>query len=75
MARCEQCGNDYHKPLEITQGGQTHVFDSFECAIAATAPRCAVCDTRIVGHGLEGGDGAIYCCGHCAQRAGVKGRA
>jgi hypothetical protein len=24
MARCEVCGNDYDKPLEIRLGGQSH---------------------------------------------------
>lgn len=35
MARCETCGNEYDKAFEITAGGETHVFDSFECAIQA----------------------------------------
>lgn len=33
MAVCEVCGNDYDKPIEVALGGETHVFDSFECAI------------------------------------------
>jgi len=32
--------------------GETHTFDSFECAIHVLAPTCAHCGTRIVGHGL-----------------------
>jgi DNA-directed RNA polymerase subunit RPC12/RpoP len=51
--------------------GQTHTFDSFECAIHALAPKCKHCGTRIVGHGLESGE-TLYCCGHCAQRDGVN---
>jgi hypothetical protein len=39
MARCEVCGNDYDKSFEVTVGGASHVFDSFECAIHALAPR------------------------------------
>jgi hypothetical protein len=69
MAICETCGNDYDKALQIVKEGQSHSFDSFECAIHALAPICAVCGTRIVGHGLEKG-GAIFCCAHCA---GAKG--
>ncbi len=71
MARCEVCGNDYDKAFQVTTGGATHTFDSFECAIHALAPTCATCGVRVVGHGLEK-DGTIYCCHHCAQRAGVN---
>ena len=72
MARCETCGNDYDKSFEVMLAGQRHVFDSFECAIQALAPTCKTCGTRIVGHGLES-EGEMYCCGHCAHKAGVKG--
>jgi hypothetical protein len=72
MARCEVCGNDYDKPLQVTQGSRSMTFDSFECAIAAMAPRCAHCDCRVIGHGIEA-KGRIFCCGHCAKQEGVKG--
>lgn len=68
MDNCAQCGNAYHEPLMITKGDQTLSFDCFECAIQHMAPVCVVCGTRVIGHGLEGPDGAIYCCGHCASR-------
>ena len=55
MARCEQCGNDYDKSFEVTMGGRTMIFDSFECAIQALAPVCPSCGTRIIGHGVEHG--------------------
>lgn len=71
MATCETCGNEYDKPIEVTVGGDSHSFDSFECAIHALAPSCGTCGVRIVGHGIEA-DGAIYCCAHCAERAGVS---
>jgi hypothetical protein len=74
MARCEVCGNDYDKAMEISVAGATHVFDSFECAIHAIAPRCAHCGCAIIGHGLEAG-GAMYCCAHCAREAGAEGLA
>ncbi|WP_270373811.1 hypothetical protein [Marinicauda sp. Alg238-R41] len=74
MARCEQCGNDYHSPIEITMKGKSHTYDCFECAIEQLAPRCAKCSTRVIGHGLEA-DGAVYCCGHCASEAGVQASA
>ena len=70
MAKCELCGNDYDKTFEITKDGKTHVFDSFECAIHLLAPTCAHCTVRIVGHGLESG-GRLFCCDHCATKAGV----
>ena len=54
MARCDQCGNDYDKPMTVERGGQTHTFDSFECAIQMMAPTCDACGARIIGHGVEG---------------------
>ena len=53
LAQCEVCGNDYDKSFEIVMMGVTHVFDSFECAIHALAPRCGHCGCSIIGHGLE----------------------
>jgi len=53
MARCEQCGNDYDKSFEVTIGGRTMIFDSFECAIQALAPTCPHCGCRIIGHGVS----------------------
>jgi hypothetical protein len=72
MARCEVCGNDYDKSFEVRQGEESHVFDSFECAIHALAPTCAHCSCRVIGHGLESGD-RIFCCAHCAHAVGVGG--
>lgn len=71
MARCDVCGNDYARPMQIRQGDRTGTFDSFDCAIHALAPRCAHCGCQIIGHGVED-DEHIYCCGHCAQTAGAK---
>ena len=71
MAVCEQCGNDYDKSFQITKGGRTWTFDSFECAIQSLAPTCAHCSCRIIGHGLEK-DGTFYCCDHCAEKSGVS---
>ena len=71
-ASCEVCGNEYDKAFQIIVQGETHTFDSFECAITALAPRCAQCSCRIIGHGVED-DGQMYCCAHCAQTAGVRG--
>ena len=68
MATCEVCGNDYDKAFEVSQGGQTHVFDSFECAIHRMAPICEHCGCRVIGHGVEV-DGGFFCCAHCARAA------
>ena len=71
MARCETCGNDYDKAFQITAAGQSHMFDSFECAIQTLAPRCAHCDCRIIGHGVEA-HGTMFCCAHCAAQQGAS---
>jgi hypothetical protein len=70
MAVCEVCGNDYDKPIEVTVLGESHDFDSFECAIHRLAPRCDHCGCTIIGHGVEGGD-RIFCCAHCAAEEGL----
>ena len=70
MPVCEHCGNDHDKAFQITRDGQSHTFDSFECAIQRLAPVCEHCQVRIVGHGLEA-DGRMFCCNHCASKAGV----
>lgn len=72
MAQCEVCGNKYDKSFEIVAAGKTHVFDSFECAIHALAPKCSHCGCRVVGHGVEADD-KIFCCPHCASESGVAG--
>lgn len=70
MAVCEVCGNDYDKAFEVVMAGESHTFDSFECATHALAPRCENCGVRVVGHGVEA-SGDIYCGAHCAEQQGV----
>jgi Rieske Fe-S protein len=73
MAKCETCGNDYDKAFTVTTAaGESHIFDSFECAVHSLAPTCTHCGCRIIGHGVED-DGTFFCCAHCAQEAGVTG--
>ncbi len=72
MALCEVCGNDYDKAFQVIKDGETHTFDSFECAVHALAPVCAHCGCRIIGHGMES-NGTFYCCAYCASRSGVQG--
>ena len=72
MGICTVCGNAYDKSFDVTMGGHTATFDSFECAIHELAPTCAHCGCRIVGHGVETAE-AMFCCVHCAKQAGVQG--
>jgi hypothetical protein len=71
MAKCEVCGNEYYLSFEVTAAGETHTFDSFECAIHKLAPVCNHCGCKIVGHGVEG-NGTFYCCANCARQQGVS---
>jgi len=67
---CTTCGNQYDKAFTITtHGGDSGTFDSIECAAAWMAPTCGQCGIRILGHGVES-DAGIFCCAHCAERAG-----
>ncbi len=72
MEKCEVCGNAYDKAFTVSRGGESYVFDSFECAIHKMAPRCDHCACTIIGHGVEA-DGVFYCCAHCAKKSGVDG--
>ena len=67
--RCDVCGNDYDKPMNVEYNGEQYVFDCFECAVAELAPTCAHCGTRVMGHGMEAGD-EMYCSAHCARQEG-----
>ena len=74
MPTCEVCGNEYDKAFDVVRDGESHTFDSFECAIHALAPTCEHCGCRIIGHGVEAG-GRMFCCANCAEQAGVVGLA
>jgi len=77
MAICEVCGNEYDQSFELWLGGETHILDAVECAFYEVAPRCACCERRIVGRGIETG-GIFFCCAHCAreyQAVGLQARA
>ena len=71
MPRCDVCGNDYDKAFQVTAGGATHTFDSFECAIHRLAPACEHCGCKIVGHGVEAGS-RVFCCATAPATSGVK---
>jgi len=71
MARCDVCGNEYDKLMTIEAWGRRHAFDCFECAIHLLAPVCDHCGCRVMGHGVETTAGRMFCCAHCARKAGV----
>lgn len=73
MATCEVCNNEYDKSFDVSMAGTTHTFDSFECAIHALAPVCNHCSCRIIGHGVEGKTGTLFCSANCAKMEGVSG--
>jgi hypothetical protein len=69
MAKCDACGNEYDKAMQVSVGGRALTFDCFECAIHTLAPTCAHCGVRVLGHGVET-KSAIYCCASCARGEG-----
>lgn len=69
--KCEVCGNEYQHCFEVRMNGSAHIFDSFECAIQALAPRCANCGCRIIGHGMQVEE-VHYCCAHCARQNDIR---
>lgn len=72
LKQCSVCGNEYDKLIEITIGGKTNLFDCFECAIHALAPKCTCCGIKVIGHGSEV-DNSVYCSAHCARKQGQYG--
>ena len=72
VATCDVCGNEYDKSFPVLKTGESHTFDSFECAIQLLAPTCEHCGCRVIGHGVEV-HGSIFCCAHCAEKVGAAG--
>lgn len=68
MAQCEVCGNHYDNSFQVVTGlaQEARVFDCFECAIHALAPRCHRCGCSVIGHGTEI-DGVVFCSSHCGR--------
>jgi hypothetical protein len=63
---CVVCGGVPTRPLQVVRDAQVYVFDAFECAIHALAPRCPHCSCTIIGHGHQT-EGELFCCAHCAD--------
>lgn len=72
MGTCAVCGNEYERSFEVLMQGERFTFDSFECAVHKLAPRCAHCECRVIGHGVEVGE-TVYCCANCANHSGQTG--
>jgi hypothetical protein len=70
MAKCDACGNDYDKSFQVLTNGDTHTFDSFECAIQMLAPACGI--AACASSAMAGKNGRMFCCDHCAEKAGVR---
>ena len=70
--KCDVCGNVYDKAFQVTIGGKSYTFDSFECAVHRLAPACAHCGCKILGHGVEA-RGRYFCCASCSKAEGVTG--
>lgn len=70
MPTCEQCGNEYDRTFDVVRDGESHTFDSFECAIHMLAPTCGHCGLRVIGHGVQSGED-IFCCASCAAEEGA----
>ena len=51
MNNCECCGNTYDKAFELTIGGTTHIFDSFQCAHCARQVGISDVSDRAPDHG------------------------
>lgn len=65
-ARCENCGFNIEKDYILFINGTEFTFDSFECAINFVAPRCAACNSIVLGRVVqERGD--TYCSDKCSQ--------
>lgn len=71
MGKCEVCGNEYEFAFQVTMpNGESHTFDSFECAIHKVAPICDHCGCHVIGHGVTA-KSRIYCCATCAHSSGA----
>lgn len=72
-ARCVNCGVTIEKDYILFINGTEFTFDSFECAVNFVAPRCANCNTIVMGRGVPV-EGDLYCsttCSHSENHAPV----
>lgn len=64
--RCENCGSNIEKDYILFINGAEFFFDSFECAVNFVAPRCAHCNTVILGKSFQSGD-QVFCTENCSK--------
>lgn len=64
--RCINCGFNIEKDYILYVNGTEFTFDSFECAVNFVAPRCASCNTVIMGKGVQT-HGSVYCSSTCSM--------
>lgn len=65
-ARCVNCGFNIEKDYILFINGTEFTFDSFECAVNFVAPRCANCNSIIMGRGIQQ-SGDMFCCSTCSK--------
>ena len=70
-AGCEVCGKWDEVCFEVLLGGESHIFDSFECAIRAMTQKCEFCGCQVFGPGVQDGN-AFYCSYLCANLQTVR---
>lgn len=64
--RCVNCGLNIEKDYILFVNGTEFTFDSFECAVNFVAPRCACCNSIIMGRGIEK-KGEMFCTPACSH--------
>ena len=64
--RCVNCGSNIEKDYILFINGAEFVFDSFECAVKFVAPRCAHCNSIIMGKGFSKSD-ELFCSVSCSN--------
>ena len=68
MRKCDHCGSPKGNFFEVTKDGHSQIFDTFDCAIAATAEECRNCGCLITGK-LLSSDSGSFCCQSCQDQA------
>jgi len=66
LGRCETCSNEAEKLFEVIVCGQSHAYDSFQCAVMAMAHRCDFCGLSISTPVMEH-NGRHFCSSSCAE--------
>lgn len=70
-ARCLNCGSNIEKDYILFINGTEFTFDSFECAVNFVAPRCAHCNSVVMGQGITLSD-QTFCSPQCSKEANYQ---